>query len=137
MSRSIKFRAWHPKSNKYLWPWPEAFHIIGEVTVFDMLKYTKLGVSEFGDLIIEQFTGLTDKNGKEIYEGDVVKTFDTWTHCICFGSFQDYPSGGTNVGFSLESIDADRLRRSFSEGLGTEIIGNIHENPELLESKDS
>lgn len=72
-----------------------------------------------------QFTGLHDKNGKEIYEGDIIKSNgnlpvpviwgkDGWTTSPCYISYQDEPG------------------RAFSENEEWEIIGNIYQNPELI-----
>ena len=92
----------------------------------------------------EQCTGLHDKNGKLIYEGDIVKetSFDEdsglgrefeETSVICFGG-GDYPCSFTMKskrfyrGFALLNYGINRLE--------LEIIGNIHENADLLENKD-
>lgn len=71
--------------------------------------------AEMKDCELIQFTGLSDKNGKEIYEGDVLKT--KYGHKIFFYCLVNYHL------WNIENILA------FSE---IEIIGNIHENPELL-----
>jgi len=79
------------------------------------------------NIIVEtvgQFTGLTDKNGKEIYEGDVLRnTHKYHANDICEGivEFLDcqWFGGGDYLSYA-------------SEFCNMEIIGNIHDNPELL-----
>jgi uncharacterized phage protein (TIGR01671 family) len=76
-----------------------------------------------------QYTGLHDKNGKEIYEGDIVK-FENIKAKIIYGF----------CGFEFEWIDGytDKIRLCKTEPLFKnvslifEVIGNIYENPELL-----
>ena len=69
--RKHLFRAWDKENKKWLWPY-EGFSIIGEVTVFDLLK--QMSIEDFNNIIIVQFTGLYDINDKKIFEGDLVKT---------------------------------------------------------------
>lgn len=98
------------------------------------------------DLVIEQFTGLLDRNDKEIYDGDILKSSHPVTK---YGKqsediryyrvyWEDYKfrweyrrcseSGGTLAAYSSESLDIY---------CGDwEIIGNIHENPELLRGEE-
>lgn len=75
-----------------------------------------------------QFTGLTDKNGKEIYEGDVLKINlydDEWVTKV-----RDY--NGTLV-IDVEGCDWNTTALSFlDDEAETEVIWNIYENPELL-----
>ncbi|HHS6584201.1 TPA: YopX family protein [Campylobacter jejuni] len=81
-------------------------------------------------LLIELFTGLYDKNGKKIYEGDIVKTKSLYDYFLAKisihkeGTFYFEGKNGDYIG-SLIYLVKD-------EGYDTEIIGNIHENPELL-----
>lgn len=87
----------------------------------------------FEDCILMQSTGLKDKNGKEIFEGDIVKfpefngdiyiTPVAWDKsCACFGvSF----SGKYPVSF-------DYLEEFYTELKEIEVVGNIYENPELV-----
>lgn len=90
---------------------------------------------------IGQFTGLTDKNGKKVFEGDVLKFTDTnadyeWIGKVEFGN----PNAEYNWGFQLVYIsgtkaNVDILMWFDMEECGafSEVIGNIHDNPELLE----
>ncbi|HIC9241027.1 TPA: YopX family protein, partial [Campylobacter jejuni] len=79
---------------------------------------------------IELWTGIYDKNGKKIYEGDIVKTKSPYD---CFLAKVGIHKEGT---FYLESKSRDYIGSLIylvkDEGYDTEIIGNIHENPELL-----
>ncbi len=91
----------------------------------------KVGVSrfiKFKNAILMQSTGLRDKNGNEIFEGDILSSesypvkgaveyrakLGMWVNCLKEYSYYEY----------LGNVASDR-----------EIIGNIHENPELLEEK--
>ena len=119
MSREIKFRAWDPVIGRMIEP----------STVEDIaLRYFRY--SEIQPL---QFTGLTDKNGKDIYEGDILEielsTPDIFKIEVFFG--EDAAFYGRRVGAgTLYSIGF-----SGSVVVRREVIGNIYENPELLEFK--
>ena len=78
-----------------------------------------------------QYTGLHDKNGVEIYEGDIVRSFKPMV--VRFGD-AFYEGGYMHPGFYLEDGRGDQYEDwSFRWDLELEVIGNIYEHPELLE----
>lgn len=123
MSREIKFRIWD-KTKKY-------FPIDGQIYLIDAIKgYRK-------NLIAEQYTGLKDKNGKEIYEGDIVKVY---SRRKLLDDLYQVIWNEKAGGFECECLkpmveDYDNIKdvRVFNEYHASFcVIGNIHENPELL-----
>lgn len=90
---------------------------------------------------VGQFTGLTDKNGKKVFEGDILKFTDTnaeyeWIGKVEFGN----PNAEYNWGFQLVYISGKKPNTDIllwfdmeETGAYSEVIGNIHDNPELLE----
>jgi len=111
MNRDIKFRAWGPNT-KYMWSWEEFKHCFVHA-MFD---------PEHGEKILMQYTGLKDKNGKEIYEGDIVVTKGT----SMSGKKWDHKP-------KTVVFDPDYGYCLLKSSLITDVIGNIYENPELLE----
>lgn len=118
MNREIKFRAWDLDKKQM-----NFCIFIGIGKIFNMTKSFK-PKEEIKNSVLMQYTGLKDKNGKEIYEGDIVKTetvegIGRIIYRDDFASFVvDFESGCWD---SMEVI--------------MEIIGNIYENSGLLEGK--
>ena len=89
---------------------------------------------------VGQFTGLTDKNGVKIFEGDIVKCTDTindfeFNAVVEFGN----PNGEYNWGYQLKFISGEDSNFDIlcwvdmeETGAFIEVIGNIHDNPELV-----
>lgn len=92
---------------------------------------------------VGQYTGKKDKNSKKIFEGDIIKSEQDGTiGVIRFGEYQTTNSGNgeCHLGFSIEWYGkySDMLRRDLGwwvkvANKNINIVGNIHDNPELLE----
>ena len=100
-------------------------------------KHGLARTSEVYPQTVGQFTGLTDKNGKKIFEGDIVRDdYESGTHA----SIVWLPQG---CGWYLSYSRTDRRMGHRSRGCGytqdefLEVIGNIHDNPELLGGADN
>mgnify|MGYP001438360845 CR=1 FL=1 len=115
MGREIKFRAWHVKYKR----WITDIYVSADGDLYEISNHKPDGSRSWGkvkpsEYVLLQYTGLTDKNGKEMYEGDIVIAYELnkkivieWQEC----GFIDLASRGS---------------------LSLEVIGNIFENPSLL-----
>ncbi|WP_116315994.1 YopX family protein [Bacillus subtilis] len=92
---------------------------------------------------VRQYTGLKDKNGREIYEGDVVRNHRRYSNELLEVFWQeevaDYSSDGVYwtkevPGFRFKRINKGMMT-VFVANVDLEVIGNIYEDPELIESK--
>lgn len=84
---------------------------------------------------VGQYTGLKDKNGTKIFEGDIVQYQPNYMSEPTY-SVVEYCAGKYNYpAFDLKKHDyeANGLQCAHEEGMGCEVIGNIFDNPELLE----
>ncbi|MED1801807.1 YopX family protein [Brevibacillus porteri] len=149
--REIKFRAWngkelisavYPKSNyKFEVDWDGKFklHTFNErqeITDEYGESWKQPIWSTVEDAVIMQFTGLRDKNGKEIYEGDILRYPDAydsgsdWEETLSVGAIEWDASQAQFTVTNRHSVDLECLFEDIDEA---EVIGNIYENPDLLE----
>ena len=129
--REIKFRAWCEEREKFLQNQSE---VRIEINSPNILKYNPLtgGYYATDKIVLMQYTGLKDKNGKEIYEGDIILTVAT----------SDYPedTGIKKVIWNDDWFQFQTIIHDNGYGLpllwggykSLEVIGNIYENPELV-----
>ena len=111
--REIKFRAWDGERMKEVLTWGFNEGFIS----------TPKTLGDENDFDIMQYTGLKDKNGVEIYEGDVVSVGDI-NYEIVYLAPTFYLRKKANYNINLETFSTPMVFK--------EVIGNIHENPELI-----
>lgn len=118
--RPLKFRAWDTKLNRFRW--------------FDLLTASQY-VSQPHMKEPQQFTGLTDRNGKEIWEGDIfslgTERYKVNNRSGCF--MADNIRNGHSLTHSREDV---RVWHTLMESsMLIEVLGNIYEQPNLMDEK--
>jgi uncharacterized phage protein (TIGR01671 family) len=136
MNREIKFRAWDKRLKEMQFTIEMHQYKDGSMGI---QIGDSLAVRDDDDFILMQYTGLKDKNGKEIYEGDVIRytknkhlIYPNFTTVIEYYKY----SFGFRLQNSFNTYDPfclhDEIEIDFLPYI--EVIGNIYENPELLKA---
>lgn len=136
--RQIKFRAWDVADKRMVWHdyiWNEWWYGSpqggnGKAVYFnDNRTINERLIAGFH---LMQFTGLLDKNGKEIWEGDILATKDVPNVIVKFGETETW------IGWYCEYVRKEGGTCHFNSTINhtSEVIGNIYENPELLSGSE-
>lgn len=132
--REIEFRVWSERYKTYNYKHRHNtlgnFYINQNGAIFsDYYKYVAPEL-RWNKLIVEQYTGIKDKNDRKIYKGDIVSVYEG----RYVGSIVQHPSGEWRIIWVSPQGTVDSLYGYRHE---CEVIGDIHNNPELLEDKNA
>jgi len=138
--REIKFRAWSEEGNKMITPCDEMYclengTLYTRIAVWEnMDQYRERKKNYDFEGVLMQYTGLKDKNGKDIYEGDILgeKLEIDGKMELCgypVSWWAENAMFAIDISYLKDNTILDPMHEVFT---GLEVIGNIYENPELL-----
>ena len=132
--RELMFRVWHDGHWLHDYESSGGAHLTGEIILFgEWLRGVK--VEEHDTLCIEQYTGRQIEDGTHLYEGDIVQHDYEELHSSgkVIGTVEWDDEGGWVIGYEDCDYPLQMIEMEYSR---VRIIGNIHENPELLEAEN-
>ncbi len=128
--RKFRFRVWNQKTKKWVHGPSNEVNLFGETILFG--EFMRVPIEDLNDCVAQQYTGLLDKNNKEIYEGDILRS-------------PEFVGDNGEAPFSVSDViyinGCFKLRNGYalSDYITTnnileedEIIGNIFDNPDYL-----
>ena len=139
--RKIKFRGKFVYANpdgSLKWVYGDFGHSVvpGKAVINEIIPYNEGDFIAHTEVLIGtvgQFTGIIDRNGVEIYEGDIIQTYDSngkpILHEVYY--FESEARFATKIGY--ENLNEGSLTQKWINELDFEVIGNIFDNPELLQ----
>ena len=133
----IKFRAWDKRSETYLYNVQDAYDTLSGFVKYDDGENADYDEDCFGAFLnnkrydVEQFTGLKDMNGKQIYKGDIV-------HVVTEDGYERigeviFEKGCYWIDNGMDKLPVNRIG---SEQDILEILGDVHVNPEIIDFYD-
>lgn len=127
--RTIKFRGKIKVTGKWMY---------GDITHLYEDSFMQIDISDWDVFpeTIGQFTGIVDRNCVEIYEGDIIQTYDSKGKPILHEVY--YLESEARFATKLigyENLNGGSLSQKWINELGFEVIGNIFDNKELLQNK--
>lgn len=120
--RELKFRAWSNEHNRYC----DLVTLIENGRWIGWIKGNGVYLTTI-DVTLEQYTGLKDKNGETIYEGDILDDGEGHIGKVLYNErIASFAYEWGNCGSTFMGLYTSDMK----------VIGNVHENPELLEEKE-
>ncbi len=128
--REIRFRGWNSKNKKWIY----GYYFVNRGEHFISPDEVVNPLTSYEDFVVDkdsigQYTGLKDKNGVEIYEDDIIES-DGYLHVVRYDE-----NNARFVAFNLgmhTDLEGCGLTKEWIEECGKVVVGNVHENHELM-----
>lgn len=146
--RQIKFRGkfvYANSDNSLKWIYGSLFQSttlnnVGKAKIFETITYDRDTVITDNEVLlgtVGQFTGIVDRNGVEIYEGDIIQTYDSGGNPILHEVYylENEARFATKL-IGYENLNEGKLSQKWINELDFEVVGNIFDNPKLLKKEE-